>query len=192
MAIPQSTIKNKIGYLLATLLLLGSSFALHAQNKHIDLTVYHDGTKYKMRFENSECPQRPQNMGCIQADRGSSPLISWELDSNSNQDWQLTRLQFSPNGQDWGDRNHPLEGCTMEDFGLNASDANSGNASSASVVANGRRMQIQNLNHNKCRTHYKLFARPRAGGAEIDSGEEDQGREYACPDRQRPGGAAAF
>jgi hypothetical protein len=169
MAIPQSTIKNKIGYLLATLLLLGGSFALHAQNKHIDLTVYHDGTNDKMSFINSECPNRPQDMGCIQTDNNSSPIISWELDSDSNRDWELTRLQFSPDGQNWGDRNFPLQDCTMDDFQLNASDANSGNASSASVTANGRRLQIHDLNDNQCRTHYKLFARPRAGGAEINS-----------------------
>jgi hypothetical protein len=57
----------------------------------------------------------------------------------------------------------------MDDFRLSDTDRNSGNASSASVVANGRRLQVHDLNNNACTTHYKLFARPRAGGAEINS-----------------------
>lgn len=40
---------------MGTLLLLSSPFALYAQNKHINLTVYHDGTKYKMGFKDSHC-----------------------------------------------------------------------------------------------------------------------------------------
>lgn len=169
MAFLHSCNKIKTGILMGTLLLLSSPFALYAQNKHINLTVYHDGTKYKMGFKDSHCPGRPQNKGCIQANKGSSPMISWELDSVSNQKWQLTRLQFSPNGQSWGDPSHPLEDCTVEDFQLSASDARSGNASTAAVIANGRKMQIHDLNYNKCRTYYKLFAQPRAGGAEINS-----------------------
>jgi hypothetical protein len=151
------------------LLLISSPFTLFAQDKHIDLTVYQNGTGYKMGFSNSECPGSPQDKGCIEAEHGNSPVISWELDSAAGQDWELTRLQFSPDGQHWGDAGYPLQDCTVDDFRLSDADRNSGNASSANVVANGRRLQIHDLNNNACTTHYKLFARPRAGGAEINS-----------------------
>jgi hypothetical protein len=76
---------------LILLLLVSSPFTLFAQDKHIDLTVYHNGSGYKMRFNNSECPGSPQDMGCIEAEHGNSPVISWELDSASDQDWELSR-----------------------------------------------------------------------------------------------------
>jgi hypothetical protein len=57
----------------------------------------------------------------------------------------------------------------MADFRLSGGDSKSGKASSAKVVANGSRLQIHDLNNNACTTHYKLFARPRDGGAEINS-----------------------
>lgn len=56
MAFLHSCNKIKTGILMGTLLLLSSPFALYAQNKHINLTVYHDGTKYKMGFKDSHCP----------------------------------------------------------------------------------------------------------------------------------------
>jgi hypothetical protein len=145
------------------------SFPLLAQDKHIDLTIYSNGSTFKMGFSNSECPEKPRDLGCIEAEGGNSPIISWELDAESSKDWELTRLQFSPDGNSWGRSGHPLQDCTVEDFKLSSADSNSGNASSANVVANGRRLQIHDLNYNQCRTHYKLFARPRAGGAEINS-----------------------
>lgn len=163
---------------LLLLLLVSSPFSLLAQDKHIDLTVYQNGATYKMGFSNSECPGRPGDMGCIDVEHSSSPIISWELDSDSGQDWELTRLQFSPDGQHWGDAGYPLQGCTMDDFNLSEADRNSGNASSANVVANGKRLQIHDLNSNVCTIHYKLFAQPRNGGAEINSDPviENRGR----------------
>ena len=169
MASPQLFKKILLIKGLIILLLISSPFTLFAADKHIDLTVYHNGTSYKMRFDNSECPASPQDKGCIEVEHGNSPMISWELDSASSQEWELTRLQFSKDGQHWGDASNPLQDCTVKDFQLSDADRNSGNASSASVVSNGRRLHIRDLNNNACNTHYKLFARPRAGGAEINS-----------------------
>ena len=154
---------------LIILLLISSPFTLFAADKHIDLAVYHNGTSYKMRFDNSECPASPQDKGCIEVLRGNSPMISWELDSASNQDWKLTKLQFSPDGQHWGDANYKLDSCTAEAFGLSEAERISGIASSAEVVANGRLLKIRDTNRGACTTYYKLFAEPRAGGAEINS-----------------------
>jgi hypothetical protein len=169
MALLQPLNQIPINKSLILLLLICSPFTLFAQDKHIDLRVYQNGTGYKMGFSNSECPGSLQDMGCIDVEHGNSPIISWELDAASDQDWELTRLQFSPDGQHWGDAGYPLQDCTMNDFRLSGDDSKSGKASSANVVANGRRLQIHDLNNNACTTHYKLFARPRAGGAEINS-----------------------
>ena len=169
MTLLQAFNKILLGKSLILLLLISSPFTLFAQDKHIDLTVYSNGAGYKMGFSNSECPGSAHEMGCIDVEHGNSPIISWELDSASGQDWELTRLQFSPDGQNWGITGHPLQGCTVNDFQLSEADRNSGNASSAQVVANGRRLQIRDLNANVCTTHYKLFARPRNGGPEINS-----------------------
>jgi hypothetical protein len=151
------------------LLFAGGSFPLLAEDIHIDLTIYDNGSTFKMGFSNSECPGKPGDLGCIEAARGNSPVISWELDADSSEDWELTRLQFSPDGNNWGKSGHPLQACTVKDFKLSNADRNTGNASTAKVVSNGRRLQIHDLNNNSCRTHYKLFARPKAGGAEINS-----------------------
>ena len=154
---------------LIILLLISAPLALLAEDKHIDLTIYLNGTTYKLGFSNSLCPDEPQKKGCIDVPHGNSPMISWELDSASNQDWELTRLQFSPDGQHWGDAGNPLQDCTVNDFQLSETDRKSGNASSASVVSNGRLLKIRDRNNNACNTHYKLFARPRNGGDEINS-----------------------
>jgi hypothetical protein len=57
----------------------------------------------------------------------------------------------------------------MTDFRLAPEDRQTGLASTASVVANGTRIQIRDGNVNVCETHYKLFAARRDGGGEIDS-----------------------
>lgn len=156
----------------AILALLGALFLSQqalAQDKHIDVSVKQEGGVYKLKFLNSECPDNPNYMGCIQAAHGSSPVISWALDDASSEDWVFTRLRFSPDGVHWGDSAHPLDNCTVEDFELQPADAASGWASSAQVLANGKRLQIKDRNRNVCTTHYRLFAAPKAGGAEIDS-----------------------
>jgi hypothetical protein len=122
-----------------------------------------------MHFANSECPEKPNMKGCVLASHGNSPMISWELDSDSNREWELTRLLFSPDGVHWGDSSYPLADCTMEDFNLSAADQQSGEASSAQVMANGRRLKIKDGNYNQCTTHYLLVARSRSSGEEIDS-----------------------
>ena len=127
--------KIRLNMPLILLLLISSPFTLFAQDKHVDLTVYHNGTAYKMGFSNSECPESPQDKGCIDVEHGNSPMISWELDATSDQEWELTRLQFSPDGQHWGDASYPLQGCTVDDFRLSDTDRDTGDASSANVVA---------------------------------------------------------
>jgi hypothetical protein len=131
--------------LFALLCLLGASEALLAQDKHIDVTV--QGSK--LVFLNSECPQRPGDMGCVTAEYGSSPMISWELTGTDSEGWTFSSLRFSP---------VPLQDCTVIDFGLTEADRQSGNASTAQIVANGRRLQIRDRNLNQCITQYTLTA----------------------------------
>jgi hypothetical protein len=140
-----------------------------AQDKHIDVTVRQEGAVHKLVFLNSECPDRAGEMGCVMADHGNSPNISWQLDDAGSADWILSRLQFSPDGSNWGDPSHPLTNCTVEDFRLTESDRSTGLASSAQIVSNGRMLKIRDGNRNVCVTHYRLYAMPRAGGMEIDS-----------------------
>jgi hypothetical protein len=139
------------------------------QDKHIDVTVQEQGGVFKLVFLNSECPERPNEKGCIQAVHGSSPIISWALDDASSDEWSFSRLQFSPDGKHWGDPAYPLQDCTMQDFNLARGDAQSGVASTARVVADGKRIQIRDYNVNVCTTHYKLVAARRDGSGEIDS-----------------------
>lgn len=153
---------------LATALLLFGNQAL-AQDPHIDVVVEEQDGGFKLVFENSACEDRPDEKGCVEAKRGSAPIISWALKDGSREAWMFTRLQFSPDGVHWGDPAHPLQDCTMEDFKLAPEDAQSGAASTARVIADGARLQIKDDNRNLCRTHYRLFAAPRNGGAEIDS-----------------------
>lgn len=126
-----------------------------AQDKHIDVTV--NGNK--LLFLNSECPERPSDMGCVMAERGSSPVISWELTGQSSEGWRFSRLEFSP---------VPLQDCTLDDFALTEADRQTGAASTAQVVADGRRLQIRDRNRNVCITQYTLYA-VSEGGMEIDS-----------------------
>lgn len=152
-------------------LLTGSMFCglLLAQDKHIDLSVVEVDGAYKMQFANSECPERPNMKGCVLAAHGNAPNITWELDSDSNQDWMLSSLMFSPDGVNWGDPSYPLADCTMEDFQLQPADRDSGVASSAQVIANGRMLKIKDRNYNECTTYYLLQATSRSSGEEIDS-----------------------
>jgi hypothetical protein len=126
-----------------------------AQDKHIDVSVQ-DG---KLVFLNSECPHRPQDMGCVLADRGESPVISWSLSGSDGADWTFVGLEFAP---------LPLADCTVEDFGLSEADRQSGEASTAQIVAGGKRIQIRDRNRNQCITQYTLTARS-SDGTEIDS-----------------------
>ena len=52
---------------------------------------------------------------------------------------------------------------------MTEADRATGDASSAQVVANGKRLQIRDNNQNVCDTHYRLYAEPVNGGDEIDS-----------------------
>jgi len=153
----------------ALLALLALSMPALAQDKHIDVAVEQRDGGYKLVFLNSACPDRPQENGCVEAAHGSSPNISWELDAASSSGWAFSRLQFSPDGAHWGDPAHPLADCTMADFKLAPGDRESGHASTAKPVANGRRLMIKDGNGSECRTHYRLYATPAGGGAEIDS-----------------------
>lgn len=160
---------NKTTLLGWVLLALAVGGHAQAQDKHIDVTVQEQGGVYKLVFLNSACPERPNERGCIEAGHGSSPNISWQLDDDSSREWSFVRLQFSPDGVHWGDPGYPLADCTMTDFRLAPEDRQTGLASTARVVADGKRMQIKDDNVNECTTHYKLFAARRDGSGEIDS-----------------------
>lgn len=143
--------------ILTGVLLLGLSICsvTLAEDKHIEVTV--NGNK--LVFLNSECPDHPSDMGCIMAEYGSSPVISWQLTGAGSEGWRFSSLEFSP---------VPLQDCTMDDFELTDADRQSGNASTAQVVADGRRLQIRDRNRNQCITQYTLTA-VSDGGMEIDS-----------------------
>jgi len=166
------TISNHIGWTgrmvlaIAAIIYCGSVLA---QDKHIDVSVVPSGGAFKLVFNNSECSDAPSERGCVFADRGTQPVISWELTGNLAGQWKFTRLQMSPDGTHWGEAGYPLRDCTVEDFNLTAADRASGEASSAQIVANGKRVQIRDNNRNVCETHYRLYAAPVNGGGEIDS-----------------------
>lgn len=153
----------------AALLALIVAAPLAAQDKHIDVSVEPNGSGYKLRFLNSECSDRPSEMGCIMAEHGTSPNISWRISGAGAGQWVFTRLQFSADGYSWGDPSRPLAECTVEDFALSENDRYSGNASTAQVTANGAMLMIRDRNRNECRTHYRIYAMPVGGGMEIDS-----------------------
>jgi len=140
-----------------------------AADKMIDLTVVGSGTDFKLQFLNSECEDESKEKGCIEAEYGNSPMIKWELDSHGETYWMLTRLQFSADGEHWGDSNYPLADCTVKAFELEERDQFTGNASSAMITGNGRKIQIRNRNEEVCQTYYRIYAMPKAGGMEINS-----------------------
>ena len=143
-----------ISFAMATLLVFAFGSA-QAADKHINVTV----SGNKLVFQNSECPDRPSEMGCITAEYGNSPMISWELTGPGSEQWQFSGLGFGPT---------PLQDCTVADFGLSEDDRRTGQASSAQIVANGKRVQIRDHNRNQCITQYTLRA-VSSGGMEIDS-----------------------
>jgi hypothetical protein len=96
-------------------------------------------------------------------------MIKWELDSHGETYWMLTRLQFSADGEHWGDSNFPLADCTVKAFELEERDQFTGNASSAMITGNGRKIHIKNRNEEVCQTYYRIYAMPKAGGMEINS-----------------------
>jgi hypothetical protein len=152
----------------AFLCLLAAS-GLSAKDKMIDLTVVGEGSDFKLQFLNSECSDTSKEKGCIEAEKGNSPMLKWELDSLGETYWMLTRLQFSADGENWGDSNFPLADCTMKAFELEERDQYTGNASAAMISGNGRKIHIKNRNEEECQTYYRIYAMPKAGGMEINS-----------------------
>jgi hypothetical protein len=140
---------------LMLLLCLGLSESVLAQDKHIDVSV--NGNK--LVFLNSECPDRAHEKGCVTAEYGSSPVISWELTGPGSEQWSFSGLRFGPT---------PLQECTVTDFELTGSDRESGHASTAQIVSNGRRLQIRDRNTSECITQYTLSA-VSSDGRQIDS-----------------------
>lgn len=145
----------RIGTIVLLLFGLAFSHVLSAQDKHIDVSV--NGNK--LVFLNSECPQRPNDMGCVMAEHGTSPMISWELSGTGSEQWSFSGLRFSP---------VPLQDCTVVDFGLSEGDRQSGVASTAQIVSNGKRLQIRDRNTAECITQYTLSA-ISADGRQADS-----------------------
>jgi hypothetical protein len=150
-----SNIRIRTILALTLLLMLFACDVLLAGDKHIDVTV----SGNKLRFLNSECPERPGEFGCVMAEHGDSPMISWELTGAGSEQWRFSGLRFNP---------APLQNCTVEDFGLSEADRQSGTASTAQIVANGKRLQILDHNRNQCITQYTLSA-VSSDGTYIDS-----------------------
>jgi hypothetical protein len=141
--------------LLAVALAIGACDVLMAQDKHINVTV--NGSK--LVFQNSECPDRPNDMGCVLVEKGNSPMISWELAGPGSEGWTLSALQFTP---------VPVQQCTVDDFGLSDADRQTGAASTAQIVSNGKRLQIRDRNRNVCESQYTLIA-VSSDGRQVDS-----------------------
>jgi hypothetical protein len=146
-----------------------TSPALLAKEKLVELTVVGSGSDFKLQFLNSQCSDKNAENGCIEAVKGDASMLNWELDSIGETYWMLTRLQFSADGENWGDSNFPLKDCTVNDFELEARDRMTGNAASAMITGNGRMIRIPNRNTEACQTWYRIYAMPKAGGMEIYS-----------------------
>lgn len=151
------------------LFLAFASTGLSAQDKMIDLTVVGSGSDFKLQFLSSDCTDGKMENGCIETETGDSRMLHWELDSIGETYWMLTRLQFSADGENWGDSKFPLQDCTVNDFELEARDQFTGNAASAMITGNGRQIKIMNHNAEACQTYYRIYAMPKAGGMEIHS-----------------------
>lgn len=128
---------------------LGAALALSlpvssfAADKKIDLYV--DGDK--LRFSNSECPSEPDNLGCIDVERGSKNWITWELDNDAvRAGWVLTTLQL-----DWDRGNQALTDCVVADFNV---DPYLGHAIDFQVRGNGS--WGRNWDDNNCEFSYTV------------------------------------
>lgn len=146
-----------------------ASPVLNAKEKLVDLTVVGSGSDFKIQFLSSLCSDRNAAHGCVETEKGVASMLNWELDGIGETYWMLTRLQFSADGENWGDSKFPLQDCTVKDFELEDRDQFTGNAASAMITGNGRKIKIPNGNTEACQTYYRIYAMPKAGGMEIHS-----------------------
>jgi len=146
-----------------------ASPAVLADEKLIDMTVVGSGNDFRLEFLNSGCSDKAQQNGCIEVKKGESATLAWELDVMGETYWMLTRLQFSADGQNWGDSRFPLPDCAVKAFTLEDRDQFTGNAASAMITGNSRKILIGNRNEEECRAYYRIYAMPKAGGMEISS-----------------------
>lgn len=157
-------------FTLSCAVLMGlASSAVSAKDKLIDLTVVGSGSDFKLQFLNSACSGDAPQSGCVEVEKGESATLIWELDSIGETYWMLTRFQFSADGVNWGDSNFPLPACSVGNFGLEARDQFTGNAASAMITGNSRKVLLQNGNQETCQVYYRIYAMPKAGGMEIHS-----------------------
>jgi len=145
-----------------------SSPALSAKEKLLDMTVVGSGSNFKLQFLNSGCSENTEN-GCVEVEKGSASMLTWELDVNGETYWMLTRFQFSADGENWGNSRFPLGDCAVTNFELEARDQFTGNAASAMITGNGRKVRIMDRNIESCQIYYRIYAMPKAGGMEIHS-----------------------
>jgi hypothetical protein len=111
----RQSISVRTVFLLTVAWVIGACDAAMAQDKHIDVSV----SGNKLVFQNSECPDRPHDMGCVLVEHGNAPMISWELIGPGSEGWTFIAPEFNPD---------PLQQSTVEDFDLSDSD---------SVIRNG-------------------------------------------------------
>jgi hypothetical protein len=152
----------------ALLASLASPFVL-AKDPLIDLTVVGSGSEFKLQFLEAHCSEDSAPAGCIEIAEGQSTTLAWELDSIGETYWMLTRFQFSADGVNWGDSKFPLPDCSVGNFSLEARDQFTGNAASAMITGNGRKVLLPNGNQQPCQLYYRIYAMPKAGGMEIHS-----------------------
>ena len=146
-----------------------ASPGLSANEQLIDMTVVGSGSSFKLQFLDTMCSDKNAENGCVEVKTGSTPMLNWELDVNGETYWMLTRLQFSADGENWGNSRFPLKDCSVKNFELEARDQFTGNAASAMITGNGRIVRVPNLNIETCQTYYRIYAMPKAGGMEIHS-----------------------
>jgi len=146
-----------------------ASPALSAQEKLIDLTVTGSGNSFRLEFLNSSCSVANAGNGCMEVEKGNAAMLTWELDVVGETYWMLTRFQFSADGQNWGNSAFPLPDCAVTNFELEDRDQFTGNAASAMITGNSRKIKIMNRNTEPCQVYYRLYAMPKAGGLEIYS-----------------------
>lgn len=121
------------------------SEASMAADPKIDLQVVQTSNGYKLKFKNSECPNDPAYLGCVDVAKGSKNWIQWELDDKAWQDgWVLEDFRLS-----WSDQR--LTNCIVHDFDVNP---NTGYARDFRIQGNGKFGKLRD--ENGCEFAYEV------------------------------------
>lgn len=145
-----------------SLVIFMSPASLFAADPKIDLKIVDNGGKFKIVFENSECPSDPALLGCINVAKGSKNWLQWEVKQGDWQNgWDLSDLQLI-----WDDPG--LTNCIVNDFDVNPQ---TGYANDFRVEGNGKQGKVRD--ENDCEfayeVNYRIYARNRDTGKMADS-----------------------